>query len=104
MSLVLGTAFVQLPFADGFDMHGDFGAGWWIVMMLGMLLFWGLVIAAIVWVVRELSSHRTTHADLQTPMALLDRRFAGGEISSEEYRERKAVLSGESEPPTSSGG
>jgi putative membrane protein len=104
MSLVPSTALLQLPIADGFDMHGDFGAGWWIVMMFGMILFWGLVIAAIVWVVRELSSHRTTHADLQTPMALLDRRFAAGEISADEYRERKAVLGEESRPAGTSGG
>jgi putative membrane protein len=104
MSLVPSAAFVQLPLADGFDMHGDFGAGWWIVMMLGMLLFWGLVIAAIVWVVRELSQSRSVHAGIDSPLALLDRRFASGEISAEEYRERRAVLSGESEPPTNPGG
>ncbi len=56
--------------ADGFDMHGDYGAGWWIAMMLGMLVFWGLVIGA---------------------------------IDLEEYRERKAVLTGEQPPGEAAG-
>jgi putative membrane protein len=86
-----------LVLADGFDMHGDFGAGWWIAMMLGMLLFWGLVIAAIVWVVRELAGHQAARAERESPAALLDRRFAAGEISAAEYRERKEVLAGRDE-------
>lgn len=97
--MILAATSAPFLLADGFDMHGDFGAGWWIVMMLGMLLFWGLIIVAVVWVVRELTRSRATHAGLETPSALLDRRFASGEISADEYRERKAVLAGESQPP-----
>ena len=99
----MSTAVHLLPLADGFDMHGDFGTGWWIVMMLGMILFWGLVIAAIVWVVRELTHTRATHAASETPTAVLDRRLASGEITTEEYRERKALLAeqpaGDHTPP-----
>jgi putative membrane protein len=85
-----------LLFADGFDMHGDFGGGWWIVMMLGMVVFWGLIIVGVVWIVREIVGSRTRHEATETPIALLERRFAAGEISADEYRERKAVLAGES--------
>jgi Predicted membrane protein (DUF2078). len=35
---------------------------------------------------------------------LLDRRFASGEISADEYRERKTVLAGESQHPETPGG
>jgi putative membrane protein len=84
-------------FADGFDMHGDFGSGWWVVMLVGMLIFWGLVILGAVWLVRELV-HGRARSGSETPLGLLDRRFAAGEISAEEYRERKAVLTGESPP------
>jgi putative membrane protein len=93
----------SLLLADGFHMDGDFGAGWWIVMMLGMILFWGLVIAAIVWVVRELTHSRAAHAASETAAALLDRRLASGEITTEEYRERTALLAeraaGDPTPP-----
>jgi len=84
-----------LLFAD-FDMHGDFSTGWWIVMMLGMVVFWGLIIVGVVWIVREIVGSRTRHEATETPIALLERRFAAGEISADEYRERKAVLAGES--------
>jgi putative membrane protein len=67
--------------------------------MFGMILFWGLIIAAVVWLVRALSHSRSAHAGLETPSALLDRRFAAGEISADEYRERKGVLAGESQHP-----
>jgi adenylate cyclase len=99
-----GTAVIPSPalilfLADTFDMHGEFGTGWWVVMMFGMLLFWGLLIGAIVWVARELMHGRRARAVMETPGALLDRRFAAGEISAEEYRERKALLAGTSEDP-----
>jgi putative membrane protein len=83
------------PVADGFDMHGDFGGGWWIVMMFGMVVFWGLIIVGAVWIVREIAGSRERHAAGETPVALLDRRFAAGEISVEEYGERRAALVGE---------
>ena len=76
-------------------MHGDFSTGWWIVMMLGMVVFWALIIAGVVWVARELVRSRAAQAGVESPAALLDRRFASGEISADEYRERKAVLAGE---------
>ena len=102
--MILAATSALFLLADGFDMHGDFGAGWWIVMMLGMIVFWGLIIAAVVWLVRALSHSRSAHAGLETPSALLDRRFASGEISADEYRERKTVLAGESQHPETPGG
>jgi putative membrane protein len=69
----------------------DVGAGWMIVMMIGMALFWGLVILGIVWLVRSASWGHHAHG---TPTEILDRRFASGEMSAEEYRERRDVLQG----------
>lgn len=78
----------------GFDNHmGDWGAGWWILMAFMMVAFWGLVIVVIVWVVRALLAGRTGHGGVD-PVELLDRRLASGEISPEEYRERRVVLRG----------
>lgn len=81
-----------LVLADGGHMHGWDG-GWWIVMALGMILFWALVVAGIVWIVREVGGHR--HGGVgKTPMEVLDERVARGEISVEEYEARRTVLSG----------
>jgi putative membrane protein len=81
-----------------YDGHMDWDGGWWIVMAIGMVLFWGLVILGIVWLVRELSG---TRARSETDaVAILERRLAEGTISPEEYRERRAILTGS--PPDSS--
>ena len=60
-----------------------------LVMMVGMVLFWGLVILGIIWLLREtLGRHHPAH----DPRAILDRRLAEGEISVEEYEQRKKTL------------
>jgi putative membrane protein len=35
---------------------------------------------------------RSTYRELQSPLQLLKRRYAAGEITSEEYEERRAKL------------
>lgn len=84
----------MLIMADAWGMHG--GWGWWIVMMLGMVVFWGLVIFGVVWLVRGSStgwwSERHGPEPRETARDVLDRRYAKGEISEEEYRQRREVL------------
>lgn len=71
--------------------HGDWGGGWWVVMGLGMVLFWALVIVAIVWLVRGGLGPRD-HVQREDPLEILDRRLAAGEISVDEYEQRRATL------------
>lgn len=85
---------VALPLAD--DMH-DWDGGWWLVMALGMVLFWALVIVGIVWIVREVGGQRHGGA-AQAPMEVLDERLARGDISVEEYEERRGALAGGRKP------
>ena len=81
------------------DGHMDLDGGWWIVMGIGMIVFWALVILGIVWLVREFAHPREARPGParsdSDPLAILDRRLAAGEISPEEYRERRAMLRGE---------
>lgn len=89
------TAAILLLADSEFGGHmGDWGAGWWILMAFLMVAFWGLVIVGIVWLVRSLgwAHHDETRV---SAVELLDRRLASGEISPEEYRERRAVLRAE---------
>lgn len=71
-----------LPFADAWDMHdGDLGFGWWLVMTLGMVVFWGAVIAVVVWALRGgASSGRVPPSPPGDASAreILDRRLADG--------------------------
>ncbi len=55
-----------------------------------MLIFWALVIAAIVWIVRAVSRPGTGGGREYAPgrdnaLAILRERYARGEISKEEY-------------------
>lgn len=86
---VLSPALVVL--ADT-DMH-DWGGGWWVVMVLAMLLFWGLLIAGIVWAIRAASGPRPA-GDVKTARDVLDERLAAGDISVEEYEQRREILAG----------
>jgi putative membrane protein len=93
-----------VPLIGHWEGHmGGWDGGWWIVMVIGMVIFWGLVIAGIFLLVRELAVSRGARqpAPGSEAMAVLDRRLAAGEIPPEEYRERRAVLRDESSPPPS---
>jgi putative membrane protein len=80
-----------LLLADNWGMHdGDWGWGW-IPMMFGMVFFWGAIILGIVWLARGgLDGGRG--ARRESPAEILDRRFAEGEISAEDYHERREVV------------
>lgn len=64
--------------------------GWWFMWMLPVLIV--LVFAVVL--LRTRSSHRARdplkHSD--SPEEILDRRYAKGEISRQQYEEMKAVL------------
>jgi putative membrane protein len=84
-------------------MWWNHGWGWgdWFGMSLMMLVFWGLVIWLIVWLVRSSSSNQETTPAAARPEDILRERFARGEIDETEYHDRLRVLRGGSAaPPT----
>jgi putative membrane protein len=74
-------------------MH-DIGWGWWLLGSLGMVAFWGLVIWAIVALVRGDRSATEEPRDSDRPLDILQRRLARGEISVAEYEELRDSLMG----------
>ena len=80
--------------ADMWDGNGHMGGGWWIVMMIGMVVFWAAVIVVIVWVARCFPNgwRESPLRDRETPQEILDRRFAEGAISVDEYHERQQAI------------
>jgi len=72
-------------------MHwGDYGWGMgfgWIFM----IIFWGLVILGIVYLIQVVSKG-TKKEDTETPLDILKKRYAKGEITKEEYQKRKDDL------------
>ena len=70
--------------------YGWHNGGWGVLWMIAS---WAFIVAIVVFAVRAFSpgsSDRAGRSD--DPRAILDERFARGEISEEEYRERKRVL------------
>ena len=87
--------------ADLWDTNGHMGGGWWIVMMFGMVFFWAAVILGIVWLTRGAPSagpryNGSSGERRESPLDILNRRFAEGAISADEYAQRRDVITGAS--------
>jgi uncharacterized membrane protein len=68
-------------------------------MMIGMGLFWLALILGVVWLVRDGLDHRRQQPE-ETALAILDRRFAEGAVSIDEYQQRRDVLTDATLPDT----
>lgn len=68
------------------------GVGWGVtgVETVLMLLFWGVVVALAVLLIRTLAGPRTAGQDAATES--LRRRLAAGEITAEEYERIRSLL------------
>lgn len=67
--------------------------GGWILMTLGMVVFWSLIVAAGVMIFRGTRDVGSGVGGAQrTPGQMLDERFARGEIGADEYQARQDVL------------
>ena len=71
--------------------HHMMGVGWWIFMVICMLIFLGLAIAGIVLLVRYLSPHARLKPS-EGALEILKRRYAKGEIQKAEFEEKKKDL------------
>ncbi len=82
--------------------HDGWGWGSGVGMLL-MLLVWGALIALGIWTVARLtrgSGAAQQTPPSETPRQILDRRFASGEITAEQYAEARRVLEGRSSTGT----
>ena len=99
IALVIGGSFLMGQYHSENHWDGDYGyhghmmgfsSAWGWIMMLMMLLFWGLIVWAVIWGIRNFS--RTESGRNNRPMEILKRRYAAGEISKEEFESRKRDL------------
>jgi putative membrane protein len=67
------------------------GMGWWIVLGgVWMVLFWGGIIALIVWGINRIE--RGDSPQKRGPLDIAKERYAKGEISKEQYEQIKKDL------------
>jgi putative membrane protein len=68
------------------------GMGWWMLWgMLMMSLFWAVIVGLVVWGVARLTRDRSGRDE--TPLEIARRRYAGGEITREEFEQLRSDLS-----------
>lgn len=63
------------------------GFGW-----IGMVIFWVLVIAGVVYLVQKITGRSKKGESEEAPLDILKKRFAGGEISKEDFERMKDDL------------
>lgn len=69
------------------------GMGWWMAFGgLWMVVFWGGLIALIVWGITKLAG-RDGSASKRDPLDVAKERYARGEITREEFEQIKKELS-----------
>ncbi len=86
-----------------YQQHGwGMGNGSGVLMFVAMILFWLLIAAGIVLILRHFNqSHLESHAQGHltatgdSPVEILKTRFAKGEIDEEEFTKRLKVLNGD---------
>jgi putative membrane protein len=74
--------------------HDGWGPGAWIAMAFVMLVFWTIVVGAIIALVRSGHLHDHDHGPsrLHDAQRILAERFARGEIDADEYKQRSDLL------------
>ena len=89
-----GAAATDGGWGMGPGMHWGYGGGW--VGMGFMALFWVAVIVGIVFLIRWMVSGNLGQQGTppgESPLDILKKRYARGEINKEEFEERKKDLS-----------
>lgn len=73
-------------------MHWDYGWGMGGFGWLFMLVFWALVIIGVVYLVKMVIGGTRSEEKTETALDILKKRYAKGEISKEEFEEKKKTL------------
>jgi len=95
---LMGPGMMGPGMMGGYSTPGVSSVGGWtwgLMLVAGwlmMLLFWGALVVGIVLLVRWVTGPTTETQD--TPLAVLQRRYAVGEITREEFEQMRQVLGG----------
>ncbi len=77
----------------GYGWHnGTMGGGWWVLMVIGMVIFFAVFVVGAVLLVRHYGQPHSEIGASNSAIDILQQRFAQGEISEEEYTRSLALL------------
>ena len=74
--------------------YGGTGSVGWIWMGLSMIVFWGIALALVIWAVRSFNHRPQGQQPPSAALGVLEERFARGEISSEEFTQKRQLIQG----------
>ncbi|MDP2931978.1 MAG: SHOCT domain-containing protein [Chloroflexota bacterium] len=69
------------------------GWGWMVFGGLWMVVFWGGIIALIVWGVKKLTERGGTSGEKRSALDIAKERYARGEITKDQFEQLKKDLS-----------
>ena len=78
-------------------------SGWWFLMAIAMVIFWAVLIVGVVALLRHnrpvappasatIPTHNASPSASNAAIAILQERFARGELTEEEYTRRREIL------------
>ncbi len=86
----------MIGYWNGYETYGNMGMdGWGIIGFLFMIIFWALIIALVVIIIKRLAKNESilpNNSRHVSALELLKERYAKGEINTSEYEERKGAL------------
>jgi putative membrane protein len=72
---------------------GGWGVGMMVLGFVITIIFWGAIIALVVWAVRRVAGHSSSSQGGHTPLDIAKERYARGEITKEQFEQIKRDLS-----------
>ena len=76
----------------GYGMGPGIQWGWLGIGFISMIIFWGLVILGLIFLIRWLAGLSKTTRREESALDILKKRYARGEINREEFEEKKKDL------------
>ena len=63
--------------------------GWWGMGWIFMIIFWGFIVLGLIFFIRWLIGMTKTTRVEESPLDILKKRYARGEINKEEFEQKK---------------